>query len=202
MKKGIRALGLSLVVLLVGPLALAGLLSLLPQSRAAAAPNDAERLLRTFDDSFPQGIPMYTVDGDYYFRLCGYDRAEILGEFPRDKWRMEWTSYEAYHDLQRWFATAFSQSVEQARSEHLAQQLSGFELRFLNRCIANTALSAVCGYRVRKVLEQGNLYSKYTLPSSLPRPNEEGQVKTMCSFLDGIAARQGRKLGKAPAPSE
>jgi hypothetical protein len=60
----------------------------------------------------------------------------------------------------------------------------------------------VCGFRVRKVLEKGNLYDKYSSPSSLPRPDQSGREHTICAFLDGIAARKGLKLGIEKVGSE
>lgn len=202
MLRPLRVLGIALSVLFLGPIAFAALISFLPTTEGERQPSDALRLLRTFDDAFPQEIPMYSRDLDFHFRQCGYDREAILGDFSSMKQRNGWIPYEGYFDLSAWVSDKFYQGVEEARTDQLDKRLSSFELRFLNRCIANSPFSKACGYRVRKVLEEGDLYSKYSLPSSSPRPDQSGRMRTMCAFLDGIAARKGQKLSTVQIDSE
>jgi hypothetical protein len=198
----LRILGLALSALFLGPITFAALISFLPTTERERLPSDALRLLRTFDDAFPQAIPMYSRDPDFHFRKCGYDSEAILGDITSVKQRNSWVPYEGYFDLSAWVSDKFDQGVEEARAHQLDKRLSSFELRFLNRCIANSPFSTVCGYRVRKVLEAGNLYSNSSLPSSSHRPDQSGRMRTVCAFLDGIAARKGQKLGTAQIDSE
>lgn len=195
MLRPLRILGITLSVVFLGPIAFAALASFLPIAKDAKRPSDALRLLRTFDDAFPQGVPMRSVDIDFHFRQCGYDSSAILGDIALSRKQKGWTPYGGYFDLSAWVSDKFYQGVEEARTDQLEKSLSGFELRFLDRCIANSAFSKFCGFRVRKELEEGDLYSKYSLPSSSPRPDQSGRENTMCAFLDGIAARKGQKLG-------
>lgn len=202
----LRILVFLLSVVFVGPIAFAAMASFTPTPKGVGQPSDALRLLRTFDDAFPQGSPNYSVDFDLFARQCGYGSLiAILGDlpsYPSYVGRNGWTPYEGYFDLKEWVSDAFYQGVEQARANQLNQRLSSFELKFLNRCIANSAFAKACEFRVRKVLEDGHLYSKYSLPTSLPRPNQDDRERTMCVFLDGIAARNGQKLGSATIGKE
>lgn len=198
----LRILGLALCALFLGPIAFAALISFLPTTERERPPSDALRLLQTFDDAFPQAIPMHSMDVDFHFRQCGYDSEAIVGHIFSMKPRNGWVPYEGYFDLSAWVSDKFYQGIEEARTHQLDKRLSGFELRFLNRCIANSPFSIVCGYRVSKVLEAGDLYSKSSLPSSSHRPDQSGRMRTMCAFLDGIAARKGQKLGTVQFDSE
>jgi hypothetical protein len=204
MLRPLRVLGFTLSVIFLGPIAFAALASFLPIAEDAERPrpSDALRLLRTFDDAFPQGVPMSSVDINFYFRQCGYDSIAMLGDIALYRKQKGWSPSDGYDDLSAWGSYKFAHIVEKARTAQLENSLGGFELRFLDRCIANSAFSKVCGFRVRKVLEQSDLYSKYSLPSSLPRPDESGQENTMCAFLDGIAARNGQRLGIKKIGSE
>lgn len=204
MLKPLRVLGITLSVVFLGPIAFAALVSFLPIAEDAERPrpSDALRLLRTFDDAFPQDVPMSSVDIDFHFRQCGYDRSDILGDIALYRNKKDWNPYDGYFDLSAWVSDKFYRGVENARTQQLENRLSGFELKFLDRCIANSAFSRVCGLTVRNVLEQSNLYSKYSLPSSSPRPDQSGRENTMCAFLDGIAARNGQRLGIKKIESE
>lgn len=202
MLRPLRVLGITLSVVFLGPIAFAALASFLLIANDAERPGDASRLLRTFDDAFPQSVPMGSMDIDFHFRQCSYDSSAILGDFALSRKKKGWTPYGGYFDLSAWVSDKFYQGVAKARTDQLEKSLSGFELRFLDRCIANSAFSKVCGFRVRKVLKQSDLYSKYSLPSSSPRPDQSGRINTMCAFLDGIAARKGQRLGIKKIGSE
>jgi hypothetical protein len=202
MLRPLHVLGITLSVVFLGPIVFAALASFLPIAKDLERPSDALRLLRTFDDANPQGIPKYSMATDFYSRQCGYDSSAILGDFDLSRMRKGWTPHEGFYDLRGWINSQFYQVVEEARTVHLEKRLSVFELRFLDRCITNSAFSNVCGLRVRQALEQGDLYSKYFLPSSSRRPDQSNREKTMCAFLDGIAARKGQKLGIEKIASE
>lgn len=202
MLRSLRVLGIAIGTVLIGPIIFAAMAALVPTTEDEGQASEALQLLRKFDDAFPQGIPRYSIDPDYYFRQCGYDGNTVLGDISSVKQEGGWVPYHGYYDLSSWFRGDFRREVEEARSNQLNTNLSGFELRFLNRCIANSAFSKVCGFRVRKVLEAGELYSNYSLPSSSPRPDESGQIRTMCAFLDGIAARKGQKLSTQQIDAE
>lgn len=202
MLRHLTALGIALCNLFLGSIVFAALVSFLPYAGGERQPSDALRLLRTFDDTYPQESPKYAFDLDFHFRQCGYDREAILGDISSMKQRSGWIPYEGYFELSVWVSDKFFQGVEEARTHQLDRRLSSFELRFLNRCIANSPLSKACGYRVRKVLEEGDLHRNYSLPQSSPRPGQSGRMRSLCAFLDGIAARKGQKLGTVNIDSE
>lgn len=195
MLRQLRNLSIVLSIATLGPIAFAALVSFLPNAEGERRPSDALRLLRTFDDAFPQPTPMFSKNTNFDFEQCGYDGETILGEISSMKQRNGWIPNQGYFELRAWVSDKFYQGVEEARTQQLAKRLSSYELRFLDRCIANSPLSMACGNRVRKVLEEGGLYSAYSLPSYSPRPNQSERMRTMCAFLDGIAARKGQKLG-------
>ena len=81
------------------------------------------------------------------------------------------------------------------------QQLSGFELTFLDSCIRLTMFAGLCGRRVGTALEQAALDSPAALPAAGPRFDQTRESATLCRYLDGIAARQGQPLASPAGPS-
>ena len=164
----------------------------------------ANQLLKKLDPKHPSSSVTSTpVPAKHCSTNPDYIPASIQRAVrQRDQNRCTWVSPRSGLRCSSRKLIQFDHIVEKARTAQLENSLGGFELRFLDRCIANSAFSKVCGFRVRKVLEQSDLYSKYSLPSSLPRPDESGQENTMCAFLDGIAARKGQRLGIKKIGSE
>ena len=208
MRKLVVVLVTLAIALVIGPLALAAALSFVPQKNAGAGqstgqPSTTMRLLRTFDAAFPQERPIYSVDVGYFARKCGYDdEAYVLGELTSEMLRDDFSPYPAYFALQGWISDEFENKIEQMRVRHLDSKFSDFETAFLNRCIANSALASLCGYRVRKVLEKANLYDRYSIPSGVLRPDDAPRITAICRFLDGVAARNGQRLSKTPVITE
>lgn len=42
---------------------------------------------------------MYSVDIDYFFGECGYDRVDLLGDLPSMRERSGWIPYQGYFEL-------------------------------------------------------------------------------------------------------
>src|SRR5689334_14994709 len=107
MRKIMLALATLVAALIIGPTAFAALASLAPHfderpGRVTGQPSEAMRLLQTFDNSFPQEIPMYSMDAGFFARECGYEEAEVLGEMSSKELRDPLSSYSGYFDLQGW----------------------------------------------------------------------------------------------------
>lgn len=195
--------GALLLGVVVGPLALAALAALNAPRHGTERLTAAHRLLDAFDDRYPQEIRMASFTTSGFAGRCGYDEEQLFGQmpsFPRlEPESQDWIPYTGYFDLIMWHRDEFRKEVERRRTEHLSQHLGGFEIAFLDRCIRRTAFSSFCGDRVRRVLETGDLRSQSSLPSSGPRPDQRRRSKTICTYLDGVAARKSHSLA-TPVP--
>ncbi|WP_395332813.1 hypothetical protein WBP06_05960 [Novosphingobium sp. BL-8H] len=194
MQRSLRILLFSLAAVIFGPIAFALMASVAPSSKRSGDPSDASRLLRTFDDAFPQ-IMLMKSDIDFVARECGYGTlGAILGDMPSFRSRTGWTSYKGYFYLSAGLNNVFAKRVEEERENQLNRRLANWEMKFLDRCISNSLFKNICGFRVRQALESGNLYDKYSPPSSVSHADDDIIKKTKCVFLDGVAARNGQKL--------
>ena len=167
-------------------------------SGATASSTDEERwtaaysLLKAYDERYPQ-ISMPSMDLDSAVRRCGYDPETLFQadhRIPRD----HWTPYGGYFDLVMWEHAEFREKVEEARTQHLAERRSPFSLRFLDQCLRATLMAPLCGRSVAQTLESGGLLSPNSSPTTRPRIDQARQGRTVCIYLDGIAARNGRPL--------
>ena len=188
--------GALLLGAVVGPLALAAWAALTAPDDATARLTAARRLLDAFDDRHPQEIGMASFDSSGFARDCGYDEEQLFGQTPSmlEGESQGWTPYTGYFDLIMWHHDEFRQEVGSRRTEHLSQRLNGLELVFLERCIRHTAFSFLCGGRVRRVLETGDLLSHSSLPPLGARPDQQRRSKTICTYLDGVVARKSLPL--------
>lgn len=151
----------------------------------------AYHLLSAFDDRYPEGIPMSQLDLDGVARDCGYSSALIGRDLPPGLHDQRWTPAAGYFDLTMWLDDEFFQETKRRRVEQLREHLTGYELRFLDGCLRKTSFAGLCGLPVRRILKQSNLLSQYSLNSPFAQPR---RTKSICTYLDGIAARKGQPL--------
>jgi hypothetical protein len=175
---------------LLGPILVAAGTSLSAPSGASERAVAAHQLLRTFDEHFPQPIPQTSFVLDAVANDCGYDADRLFEPADELAEGQDWTPRTGYFDLVMWLSEEFRRETERRRAHQLEQRMSAFEIAFYNKCMTQTALANLCGARVRQVLEEGHLVSRYSLPSSQPRLDQSRQMKTVCTYLAGLAARK------------
>jgi len=152
----------------------------------------AYRLIGAYDEHYPQ-LVMSSVDHDAAVFDCGYQPETLFGRDYRVLSR-DWTVYRGYFDLTLWRSRKFRLWLDERRAAYLRQQLSAFATVFLHDCIRSTLFASVCGRRVRLVLERGGHLSTHVVPSGVPEPNQSREDRTICTYLDGLAARNGQSL--------
>lgn len=179
---------------LLGPLAAIAIASLGTPDNERQIMAAALRLMTAFDDRYPAEPSLYSIEFDGDVTDCGYD-VDLVGQAePFDPFGQTWTPYTGYFDLTHWRSDDWRREAERRRVEFVARQLSPFELTFLSRCIGETAFADLCGEKVRNLLDSGNRLRSDSMPADEPRYEQPRQNRTICTYLDGLAARRGQPL--------
>jgi hypothetical protein len=185
--------GAFLLGLVAGPILVAAVASLSARSDSFPHNRAAFHLLADFDDRYPAPLLMASRDFGLIARKCGYGD-ELFSDFSLTEGQ-KWTPSTGYFDLMMWLEDEFRTETDRRRAEQLGQHFNSYSLAFLDRCLRQTALTPFCGEEVRLVLKEGNLLSRFSLPSPFDQPR---RTKTICTYLDGLAARNGQPLAKQP----
>lgn len=85
--------------------------------------------------------------------------------------------------------TNLDQERDALRVRRLDAVTSDFSARFLRECMRSTLFAPLCESRTRDLLG-----SARGGPRELPEPT--GDLGTICTYLDGVAARRGLPLAK------
>ncbi len=187
----------------LGSLALAALGALEAPDDEFSRRNHAYDVLDAFDARARAGVAMNSsMDFGGAVSDCGYDPDRLFGPELSLAVGQAWTPYTGYFDLTIWQRNEFSQEVARRRAEHLSRHLGAFELVFLDRCIRSTLFAGQCALRVHRLLETGNLRSRNSMPASGPRFVQSRRDRTICTYLDGLAARKGLPLSARPGPED
>ena len=180
--------------MVLGPVLLAAADGLARPSDAQERRAQAYALLKAFDDRDPQ-VSMASMDWDMFIRDCGYTTETLFGSpTPPLVEGQAWTPYSGYFDLFLWQGRQFGTAAEAARADVLFRSLSTFQLAFLGDCMRGTAFSGLCAGYVRQVLESGGGLSSNAMPRGAPRFDQRREERTICTYLDGLAARRGLPL--------
>jgi len=133
---------------------------------------------------------------------CRYERSavfehkddvlEVYGT-PQDRW----SAYKGYDALNRWKNERIDARYLERVARHIALNSSAFSATFLANCIRNTVLRSLCVRYTEDLLRERPWFGKATPmpPRSFDAPVE---AATLCTYLDGLAARRGQKLSDWP----
>jgi len=199
------AIALILSGALFGPFLYFAAVHLIEDRDQLDAPIEAERLMVSIDRQFWASAPrfMATMLPDETGSSCGYSaRAMMPGDDgnPRIVLRPglndRWTPGTGYEDLKLWKMDQRHTVDLFARSKPLATRLSIYSMRVLSDCIDHTALASACAAYARSRIPGG-----YVPPlETRPEVDTTRENLTICTYLDGIAARAGKPLGvRTPA---
>jgi hypothetical protein len=133
---------------------------------------------------------------------CRYSRSALFGE-KEDILEVyasapdHWSSYKGYDALNHWKNTQTDERYLQHVVRYLALNTSAFSATFLENCIRNTALRSVCVRYTEDMLSERPWFGK---PTPMPTRRFEAPVEaaTLCTYLDGVAARRGKPLSDWP----
>jgi hypothetical protein len=180
-----------------GPLALASVDAAFAAKDKWSQWEQTSNLLEAYDRQYPEPIPMTQVF-DSGVEDCGYKREMVfkkgdnIGAFEIHGTR--WSPYTGYFLLENgWRSREFYLVVERRRLDYLQRRTSPFSAVFLDECIRRTIFRDVCGGRVGALLDAGHVRS--SRESSRPI-DATRQTNTICTYLDGLAARNGVPLPK------
>ncbi|HVJ01310.1 MAG TPA: hypothetical protein VM662_03955 [Sphingomonas sp.] len=163
-----------------------------PQERASSAFN----LLVEFDGR-DRTIPMASIDVMGDVRDCGHDPDALftkkdLERFPsRKPWK--WTPHAGFFALWLARSSAWRIRLLDIRAAQLNESTSPFGALFLRECMRQTPFASSCQEYTRKLL--GKLAPAHSGPPDAGNAlDTSGETGTICTYLDGVAARNGRPL--------
>lgn len=188
--------GAFILGVLLGPVLMAALAGLNAKSNSDTHIGASYRLLSAFDDRYPQ-LHLYSMHPGAVARDCGYDEQAFSDDYSLAEGQ-NWTPFTGYFDLTLWLSKEFHEEVKRRRAEQLSKHLNDFGLAFLDRCLRQSVFAPLCGDKVRKVLEEGGDFSTTSLrPDGAPF-EQKRRGRTICTYLDGVAAQNGLKLAQQP----
>lgn len=180
---------------LLGPLASAAIGALLaPAGNHSSATFD---LLKEFDER-DRSIVSASMDFEGAIRDCGYRSEDLFSEkdmadFPGPRGAWPWSPYAGYFALTLLRSSNWHMRLDALRAEWLQKQTSSFSAVFLRECMRQTLFARICENHTRSLL--GKWASAHSGPAdaaeNLTMP---GENRTICTYLDGLAARQGKAL--------
>ncbi len=157
-------------------------------------------LLRAHGDRDQQiHLPKLDFTGD--ITDCGYEPDPLFGP-DHGTPSATWAPYQGYLALFAWRSRQFVEEVEGHRVNFLNRRFGPFEAAFLDRCIRTTLFADLCSAHVGRALEAGGHRSSIAAPPGV-RIDETAAQRTICLYLDGIAARRGQPIADrrdAPPP--
>jgi hypothetical protein len=157
-------------------------------------------LLAAYRDHRPPDISLANLDVQGEIRDCGYDEERLFS--PGDRGPIgphgRWTQYGGYFDLFLWRRGEWRERGDDLRLDLLTAQTSAFSSEFLRICMRQSLLAPLCAGRVHAILDAAQLDSPDSVPAS-SRIDETRWNRTICAYLDGVAARNGQPLATQPA---
>jgi len=145
-------------------------------------------LMEAYRAHSPPPLTLYSMDFTGTITGCGYDPERLFGERfgslgPDDAW----SPYRGYLDLFSWRGKEWRDAADLRRLDFLMTRTSAFSSEFLRVCLRQSLFAPLCSRRVAAILEAGEMDGP-GLPE--PRIDQRRQTRSICTYLDGIAARQ------------
>jgi hypothetical protein len=193
LRRAAAALALIGLIVLLAPL-------LFAVAKAAAAGNavsdrgqQADALLEAYRAYDPPPLQMPLIDWEGDFIACGYRSETLLGADNRTLSGSEtgWTPFDGFLDLFVWRHRHWQERVDGQRIDLLGARTSAFSSEFLRICMRQSLAAPLCAWRVRSILAAAHLDGN----DNAGRIDESRQSRTICTYLDGLAARKGQPLG-------
>jgi hypothetical protein len=169
----------------------------------AAGGSDEDRAGQSFallaayrEQSPPEvSIPYYNFNSD--IRRCGYDEQALFptpGPQPdiRDPDVMP---YAGYFTMLGERGAEQQRLLDRVRADTLTAGTSAFSSEFLRVCLRHSVFASACALRVGSLLSARNLNRDSGVwPSAIARPDLGQRDRSICLYLDGVAARRGLPL--------
>ena len=183
------------LTILLAPLGFAASNGLMASHDDADRSMQAYRLLQAFREHHPDAPPHITqFDGD--IEDCGYRREQLFApgdRLPRDGGDERWTPYLGYWDLFIWRGRQWDREVEGRLLHILRERTGAFSSEFLQTCMRHSLFASLCARRVGAILAAGGWRGGGAAPDG-QRLDQSVQNRTICTYLDGLAARRGHSV--------
>lgn len=158
----------------------------------------AADLMQAYDTyNAPQGLHR-TMAPDSTEQSCGYDIHELAGRESNPRIALApgktsaWTPLSGYDDLVAMKDGQYNFMARFERGRALASH-SAFALRTLTDCIQSSALAPICSAYVRGTLSPKRYDRAWISPPVIDQTRDD---RTICTYLDGLAARSGKRPAK------
>ncbi|MEZ0243263.1 MAG: hypothetical protein ACAH11_07800 [Sphingomonas sp.] len=186
-----------------GPILIAGVSAILPTTEPRPVPgpdNDdplvqAQRLVTTYRAHLPRGNLFTTVAMPPYGRECGYDPNLVFPTVFRRAKHSESANdrenYLGYWALHRWRGDSQDEAWIADITDLISREMSVSKMKFLRTCIESPLFSERCMSEVDAYGDRVERFGKRSGQWSLPDGLED---RTVCLFVDGVAARRGIPL--------
>ena len=192
----VRKSGKGLLLLVIGaifgPLIIAVVSAGFSANRSAEpwGSDEASRLVNAYRERLPAGRLFLSLPHSEDGRECGYSPEQVFPDMSLNNDRF--TDYGGYWYMDQWRNSTRDAEYISAITQSVDDDLSEFEAGFLRRCIESTLFSALCmeGVSGRDDKVKRHVHGRSAFP--LLGYGVEDQI--VCTFVDGVAARQGLSL--------
>lgn len=185
----------SITAIVVGPLLFAVWQGLAASSDEMAHSRDAKRLVSAYRDRLPSMVLLLTIAMPLDGEECGYSR-ETLFDAKDDVisyFGTPWTPYAGYDALLGWKNRQSDADYIDVMAEYLSRRTSPFSAAFLRQCMSGTVFGHWCEQHVRSLINGEGSTIGAPPERIFQSPLRE---RTICTYLDGLAARNGKPLAK------
>jgi len=154
-------------------------------------------LLAAYREHWPPPVWLASQDFGRDIRDCGYEEDTL---FPPSEPQLgqgeHWTPYAGYFDVLMARSRDWDRRLEELRLARLDGETSAFSSEFLRVCMRQSPFASLCASRVRAILVADGLdiENGSAWPRNRPSPDQSRGTRTICAYLDGIAARRGLPL--------
>lgn len=188
--KGALVLTIFLLGVILGPPLLALIEAAMVENNRSSRLDEADHLIAAYQSQLPRNVLFLSVvrmrGGD-----CGYEDGQL---FPSPKRHTvdddNVMNFFAADMIENWKNEEHDRTWISAIAGRIGETHSAFSIAFLRRCIEATAMSPFCASYVSKFGDEVERYPSKAKPTS----NNVVAARAYCSFMDGIAARQGIPL--------
>ena len=197
---------LLLIWAVIGPICFAafGSATTAAQTDPSEGWDEYERLVSAYRERLPTGILFTTIQEPSLEQECGYETDELVPDFTKQFEKSlrdgEFTPYAGYSSLGRWRRESIDEEWIAAITQKMSERMTLFEAGFLRRCIEGTLLTESCMARVKPYGDDAERFDHDRKP--LPWVGWGIEREIICTYSDGVAAREGIPLSKWEASKE
>ncbi|WP_162789593.1 hypothetical protein [Altererythrobacter sp. ZODW24] len=201
-KRSAKGLILLSVGAIFGPVLIAAVSAAYTVSRGQESreSNEASRLVEAYRERLPVHHLFLSTRLPEDGQECGYNPDQV---FPKRFEQLDvslashkFSDYAGYWYMDRWRNKTRDEEYIEAIIQSIDDDLSDFETGFLRRCIEGTLFSSLC---MDRVSGRGDTVKRFDHGRpAWPMAGYGVEDQIVCTYVDGVAARQGISLVERP----